>query len=314
MLKFIKKILKDSILTWYELIKIMIPVIIVVKIVVSLDLIKYIAQALKPIMSLVGLPGSMGIVWATCIINNIYAGLVILPSLTETQSLTVAQITILATMILIAHSFPVELKIVQKSGPKLFFQFLCRFLGALVLGIILNQIYTKFNLLNYKGEFLLNLSHEPADLSNWLIYQIKNLIYIYFIILFLILTIKILEKTKIISLLNKLLEPIIKILDLGTKAIPLTIIGLTMGISYGGALLIQESKKGIIPKEDIFKSLTLMGLSHSIIEDTLLMLLIGAHVSGILVARFLFSFLVVAILAKSLKYLSFNFKQKYLYI
>jgi len=149
---------------------------------------------------------------------------------------------------------------------------------------------------------------------NQLIYQIKNLIYIYFIILFLILTIKILEKTKIISLLNKLLEPIIKILDLGTKAIPLTIIGLTMGISYGGALLIQESKKGIIPKEDIFKSLTLMGLSHSIIEDTLLMLLIGAHVSGILVARFLFSFLVVAILAKSLKYLSFNFKQKYLYI
>jgi hypothetical protein len=44
-----------------------------------------------------------------------------------------------------------------------------------------------------------------------------------------------------------------------------------------------------------------MGLCHSLIEDTILMIAIGGHYSGILVARLLFSFLIIWALVKFTK-------------
>ena len=38
------------------------------------------------------------------------------------EIVTTAQATVLATMMLIAHTLPVELRIAQKSGPRLLFQ------------------------------------------------------------------------------------------------------------------------------------------------------------------------------------------------
>ncbi len=49
----------------------------------------------------------------------------------------------------------------------------------------------------------------------------------------------------------------------------------------------------------MFFSLTLMGLCHSLIEDTMLMVMIGAHLSGILWARLVFAILAVALVVKS---------------
>ena len=52
----------------------------------------------------------------------------------------------------------------------------------------------------------------------------------------------------------------------------------------------------------MFFSLVLMGLAHSLIEDTLLMVAVGAHYSGILVGRLVFAlavtFVLVRVLAK----------------
>lgn len=308
----IKNNLKKSFTTWIDLLKIMIPIIIILKILEYFNIIPIIGKILKPIMNLLGLPGSMGIVWATAMINNIYSGIIVLTSLPESQNLTIAQMTVLATIILIAHSLPIELKIVQKSGPKMLFQFFCRFFSALIIGFFLNYIYRNFNLLQDKANIILSISHND-DLFIWSINQIKNLFYIFFIIFFLILIIDFIERTKLLNIFNKLLKPILNLLDIKDKGLILTIVGLTMGLSYGGVILIEESKSGTIPKEEIFTSLTLMGLSHSIIEDTILMLFIGAHLSGILFIRVIMSILIVSIIVRIMKILPLNLKEKILY-
>ena len=61
----------------YDLFKLMIPVIVLVKVIEELGGIDYISAALGPVMDLVGLPASMGLVWATTMIVNIYGGMII---------------------------------------------------------------------------------------------------------------------------------------------------------------------------------------------------------------------------------------------
>jgi len=62
------------------------------------------------------------------------------------------------------------------------------------------------------------------------------------------------------------------------------------GISYGGGIIIKETQSGKLSKKDAFLSVSMMGLSHSLIEDTLLMMTIGASLLGILIGRILFTF------------------------
>ncbi|HBJ46217.1 MAG TPA: hypothetical protein DDY69_02650, partial [Deltaproteobacteria bacterium] len=73
---------------------------------------------------------------------------------------------------------------------------------------------------------------------------------------------------------------------------------------YGGGLIIRESRTGTIPPRDIFFALVLMGLFHSFVEDTLLLMLLGGNLWGYLVGRWIFALLVVWLLVRILSLLS----------
>ena len=77
---------------------------------------EYLAWLLSPLMSLVGLPDSMGLVWATAMLSNIYAGMVVFFSVSAGESLSVAQVTVLGTMILVAHALPIEGAVAKMAG------------------------------------------------------------------------------------------------------------------------------------------------------------------------------------------------------
>ncbi|MCK4807214.1 MAG: hypothetical protein KAT09_06190 [Candidatus Aegiribacteria sp.] len=112
----------------FILFRIMVPVVIAVKILGELGLVKYIAAAFTPLMSLVGLPGEMGLVWATAVITNMYGGIVILASIAPGLHMSTAQITVIACMILVAHSMPVETTISRKTGVRIRFMISFRIL------------------------------------------------------------------------------------------------------------------------------------------------------------------------------------------
>jgi hypothetical protein len=54
-------------------------------------------------------------------------------------------------------------------------------------------------------------------------------------------------------------------------------------------------------------------LSHSVIEDTLLIALLGAHLSGIFWARLLFTWIVIAILTRGTARCSDAFRERFFY-
>jgi len=302
---WLSSLIKEIFSITYNLFKIMIPIIIIVKIIEELGGIQYIAMALEPMMELVGLPASMGLVWATTMIANIYAGMVIFISSSNLETLTVAQVTVLGSMMLLAHALPIEVRIAQKAGVRVLFTLVLRIGGALLLGFLLHKIYSTGN---YLSQTNVPLWKPPAvtddSLLTWIINQVKMLFQVFIIIAVLVVFLKILKFSGIERLFAFILKPFLKILGLSEKTTSITIVGITLGLTYGGGLLINEANKGELSKMDVFGSVSLLALSHSLIEDTLLLMLLGADLSGILYARILFSIILIAVIIHSVKRLN----------
>lgn len=294
------------------LFKLMIPILVVVKVLEEIGAIPYISRALEPVMQLVGLPDSMGLVWTTTLLTNIYGGMLIFFQLAPQENLTVAQVTVISTMMLIAHSLPLELRIVQKAGVKLMVALLIRILSALVLGALLHYSYSWGNWLQQPVVLMWQQPIINDSLLSWGINQLQSFGMIILIITALMSLLRFLRWIHIERLMIWLLQPLLKLLGISTQATSLTIIGVTLGLSFGGGLLIREAQSGKISAKDCFSALCLLSLSHSIIEDTLLVMTLGADLSGVLWARLAFSFIFVAIMTRLLNQTSEHTQQRWL--
>jgi len=277
----------------------MIPISIVIRIIQLTGLLPYISDILTPVMRVVGLPAETAIVWLTAMVVNIYGSLLALfsiyPSLHE--PMTIAQMTVLLTMILVAHTFPIELGISQKTGIRIPVMFVIRFGFGIILGFLLSRLYLFFNYLQEPAYITSALTTTDTSWLAWGLNELKNYGIIIVIIFLLVTFIHILDVTGILKIVDKAMTPILKHLGISSSMLPLTVVGLTMGIAFGGGLMVEEGKRKGLKAKEIFYSMTLMGLLHSVFEDTLLMLSVGGHWSGVIVFRtifaFVFTFLVV---------------------
>lgn len=307
----IKETLKEAGSTTQILFKILIPVSIIVKILAELGAIDIMGEALTPAMGVVGLPGEFGLVWATAMLTNIYGGLVVLFTLSTQNTFTIAQVTILGAMILIAHALPIEVRIAQKAGVRLWFALSLRILGALGLGLILSFVFTTFNMFQTESSMIWRPGIVNPTITQWIIDQLIYYLIIFLIILGLVALMRALRKSGLIKKLNNLQGPRLKLFGINKNAGPILIIGLVLGLAYGGGLIINESKSKLLSKKDVFLSISMMGLSHSLIEDTILILSIGAALSGIMGARIIFTFIVIFILARIVKRIPNKTFEKY---
>ena len=78
------------------------------------------------------------------------------------------------------------------------------------------------------------------------------------------------------------------------EAAPVTVIGMTLGLTYGGGLIIEQRASGRLSRRQIESPLVLLSLCHGLIEDTLIVMAVGAHASGVLAGRIIFSAIVTA--------------------
>lgn len=295
-----REILRDSYRICITLFKIMIPAILVVKVLTELGAAELLGQVFAPLMGWVGLPPEAGLIWATTMLTNIYTGIVIFFSTQGVESWTLAQISILGALLLSAHSLPIELRVAQKAGCRLLPQLLLRVGGGLLLGVILHH--------SYRLSGSLQAVHQapwtptPVDDSwlGWGLSQLETLAWTALVIVLLITTLRLLRLLGIERLLEWLLRPLLKLIGIAPGALSITLIGMTLGLAYGGGLLIREAERGDIAPADIFCAISLLGLCHSLIEDTLLVLLIGADLSAILWARIAFALVMIALVSRLL--------------
>ncbi len=288
-------ILTDSLKSTYKvcltLFRIIIPVSILMKLITELGLITHIGELLSPLMSLAGLPGSYGLVWAAGICTNIYAAMLVFSKVILNNPVNTAQVSVLGIMLLVAHALPIEATVARKAGIKLRISLIFRLASALLFGIILNLIFETTGLFQGSPNIIWYPKNNETGYIAWAVREILNYVKITGIIFTLITLMNILKATGVMNVLIRLLHPVLKGLGIGKKAIPITIIGIVLGYAYGGGLIIAEANSGRVGKKDLFYTIIFLSLCHSLIEDSLLLISLGADAVIVFLGRFIFSYI-----------------------
>ncbi|EAS46404.1 putative membrane protein [marine gamma proteobacterium HTCC2207] len=295
-----------------SLMKIMIPALIIVRCIELLGWIEALGEMIHPVMILVGLPGETGLVWMAAMMGNIYTGMAVFYQLGMAEQLTIGQVSVVSSMMLIAHSLPIEIAIARAVGISLWFTLCLRISGAFIFGFICFQTYSHLALLQEPAPQLWQPGIVDPSWGYWFLTQGQTIVMALAIIAALTFFLRILRVLGVERLIHFLLAPVLRLLGIATAASNIIIVGLTLGLSFGGGLLINEARRGHIAGKDIFMSMAFLGLCHSLIEDTLLMLLLGADLSTIVFARLAFSLLAILALSRLLDWLPAN-KQSWFY-
>ncbi len=295
---------RETWLTSWELIRITIPVTIATKILEELGFISSLSAVLEPVMAVLGLPGALGLVWATAMLTNIYGGIAVFATLLPGLALTSAQVTVLCSAMLIAHSLPVELSVSKRAGAALWPIAIIRLLGAVVYGFLLNRLCLAFDIWQQPAVLLFKATAKSGDLLQWGLDQLQNQLLIVVVIFLIVVCMRLLRVIGVLGLLEKILAPVLPFFGMSHQAAPITVVGMIMGIGYGGALIIRETSTGKLSKEEVFNSMALMGLCHGLVEDTLIMAAIGGKFGGILWGRIVFSLIVTYLLVRGLRILA----------
>lgn len=298
MSEYFKKLAVKSWVTFVDLSKVMIPILILVRIAEVYGLVDAMGPALEPVMGLMGLPAETGIVWGSALLVGIYAGFGALPVLAGVE-MSVAQLSILASIMLIAHALPIEQAIVKRTGVTFIGTVLLRFFGAVAYGTIVFWICDWLSLLQQPVDLSLFTAAGEADATHWefAIASAKTMLAVLVIIVLLFVALDISEKTGFTDLFTKATIPLIRLSGLNREIAPLTTIGVLLGLMYGGGLIIGESREKNFSLRAKTLALCWLSLSHGLIEDTGIMLALGANIWIILVGRLIFTLIVVRILA-----------------
>ena len=225
---WVKKWASEVWMIFWSLIRIMVPVLLIVRLIELMGWIENLALLIEPIMIWVGLPGETGLVWMSAMVSNIYTGMAVFYQLGIAERLTIAQVSVLGTMILVAHALPMEATIAKATGVSLWFTLLLRIGGALVLGMLLQLVYSHFSLLQTPVPLLWQPEVSGSDWTNWFITQLNTLFAALIIIAGLTLLIQLLRLLHI-ERLSKMLKRIGELL-----------IGLTGGYQTGHLLSCQR--------------------------------------------------------------------------
>lgn len=282
--------LRKSGFTAVWLLRIILPISLLVRFLDYFGLLAYMADFLDPVFVYMGLPGSTAIVFMTSIFLPLYAPLAIITSM----SITLRELTILALMCQISHNLPVESAIQAKTGTSFWAMTLLRISMSIVVGLTLNLI------LPQNMGMPVFAQTDPAAINSvgdlllvWLRSALQITLLIVVIVFLLNLLYNLLEKYKLIPLLGKGIEPLLKLFGLPATTGFLWLIGYIVGLAYGGAMMMDQMKEGKVTRTDASLLNYHLAVSHSVLEDNLLFVALGVSIWWILGVRLVLAWAVV---------------------
>lgn len=295
---YIREPFIEAIEVYLILLKILVPTLLIVKALESVGGIDWLGTMLSPMMAILGLPDAFGVVWAATMMTNIMTGMVIFASMAAEHSITVSQATVLGMLMLLSHSIPIEGAVAKRAGVPWLTTIVLRVGGALLLGLVIQGYFA----ITGRGKELVSLDWIPEQkqdtLLTWLTSQLQTLIVIFFVILALIILLRFLRAIKFEQLLHRMLASPLRLLGIGPEAANVIVIGIVLGLSFGAGLLIRDVDSGKMSARDSYLALCFLGLAHSVIDDSLLVMLMGADIVVCFIFRLVFAVMVVAVLSR----------------
>ena len=277
-----------SICLW--LLKVMLPISLAVRVLQYVGVIDWLAGYLSPVFSYIGLSGDSAFVFLTSIFLPLYPTIAVMTTLT----LTLREATILAVMCLISHNLPVECSVAHKTGSRfgeiVAFRIAMSFVAAVVLNWLLPQSDAPFN-------FLASATTEVTSwgmlLMQWLTSSLSLIVTIVLIVTALMVLQRVLEEFGWMHRIAHSLSPLMRLFGLPSGCSLLWLTGNVVGMAYGAAIMIDEVEEGRLTREEANLVNHHLGVSHSLLEDTMLFVAMGISFWWICLTRLVLAMIAV---------------------
>jgi spore maturation protein SpmB len=298
---FVLHKLRETLQIYWELIRIIVPISILTHGLQEIGAIEAASPLLSPVMDLYSLPHELAFAWLVGMLIGMWGAVTIIFALVSPADLSIADMTIFSALLLFAHGLPIEQKIIEKAGPRFLVTTLLRIVGGMVYAGIL---YALFTATGWLSDPLDPVWIPMSDAAGWFAFfasLIETLIWMFVILIALAALLEALKLSGLMAWLNMALSPLFRFAGIHGDARQFTAVGMFLGISYGGGLLIREARGGAIPPRQIFLSCIFMGFAHSVIEDTLVMVALGGDFTSLFFGRLVFAVAATALIAAYLK-------------
>lgn len=245
---------------------------------------------LKPVMGWLNLPAEAALPIITGSLIGIYGGIGVMATL----PLSTDQMTLIAVFLLIAHNLVQEGIIQANSGIHIVKVTVSRLLVAVATVLAVARFLTSDTTTALSGT-----AAGPAafglirTLKNWSVDTAGLCLKMLVIIMVVMVVMEGMRTFRLTDRVLAGLGPLLKIMGLDKKAGLLWMTGAFFGIAYGGAVIVQEARRGGFTREEIEKLHLSIGVNHSVIEDPALFLSFGLSPFWMWVPRLVAAVLVV---------------------
>lgn len=293
---------KKGLTTGWWVTKMMLPITLAMALLKWAGAIELLSGWLAPVFEIFGLSAEGVLVFITACFSSLYAAIAAMATL----SIDYRTATILAVMGLICHNIIMETIIQRKAGAIAWFIVTLRVSMALVAALVLNVILPA----DYTGALIIDKAVAGdgtfvGAMRDWGLGMVKLLPMMFCLIVALNVLQGILREFNLIRIFTVPLLPLMKIFGLSRESSFLWIVLNTLGLAYGGSVLISEVSSNEISQDEAKLLNTHAALNHSLLEDSFLFLAIGIGLFWLVVPR-----IVLAIVAVWLQRLYYKIEEK----
>jgi spore maturation protein SpmB len=243
---------------------------------------------MAPVFKLIGLSGQASVVLITSFFTNIYSVIAVMTTLGTGYR----EGTILAVMCLISHALIVETAIQKRTGSAPWRMVLTRISASFIAAWGLNLILPAETASVTNVVFNQSQTFSTA-LLNWITDISVTTIKIVILVNLLLILQRVLDEFGLIKWILKPFIPLLKLMGLPVNTGFLWMVAYTLGLSYGGAIMINQSEEGKLSPSDADLLNHHIAVSHSQLEDTMLFVAIGYPLAILVIPRILLAIVYV---------------------
>lgn len=287
--------IRPALSTTRFLVTVMVPVSLAVLLMDRSGFLAAAAVLLDPVMQFLGLSGESSLVFLSSALLSNYSAIAVIGTL----ELSGREVAILAVMCLICHNLIVESAVMRKTGSSATKMVLLRIATAIVAAWILNRIMpgevgsavSPTETAKQAGG--LSLALLPAILGAWALDSGALFLKIALLVTLLMVVQKIMDEFDFMELLGKFTAPLMAVFGLPSSTGFLWIVSNVTGLAYGSAIMIERAESGKLSQSDGDLFNHHAGISHSLLEDTLLYMAIGVPFFWAVVPRVILAIAIV---------------------
>ncbi len=276
--------------------KIIVPISLFTVILDWSGLLNHLDFILRPLMGFLSLPPMAALPLVIAMLSGVYGGI----AATVVLPFSVPEMTLMAVFILMCHSLIQEGIIQGQSGIHPLKATLVRLVAAAVTVLLIAPWVGDAGIAPpaaaAAGGAIPSAPVLLDMLRHWAWTTLRLTVKIFFIIMALLTLLELLKTFGWIHPFVRALTPFLRIMGLDEKAGLLWMTAVIFGLSYGGAIIVEEAKNGHLTKDELEILHLSIGMNHSMIEDPPLFLPLGIHPFWIYVPRLVMAILTVRLI------------------